>query len=259
VIYLRRVLRSLGGVSRPRRARPGADRRSGSAAGSAVGFRGRAAALGRRLGIDLDRPEAVRRAAAMVSAVALVALASLGSGPDAATAGRSALAPAEVRSQVLRELELGERAVLEDRIARLDRIISYSSRYGVPADLATQIFDAAVVEGIDPALAFALVHVESSFRPRVVSSMGAVGLTQVLPSTAVGVEPGLRRGDLFRQGTNLRVGFRYLRALIDRYDGDLRMALLAYNRGPTRVDSLQRRGVDPANGYARAVLRSAAP
>jgi soluble lytic murein transglycosylase-like protein len=193
----------------------------------------------------------------MAGAVVLVALASLGSGPDSATTAR-AVATAE-RSQVLRELRIGEKAVLEDRITRLDRIITYSARYGVPADLATEIYDAAQSEGIEPGLAFALVQVESSFRPRVVSSMGAVGLTQVLPSTALWVDPALDRGDLFTRGTNLRVGFRYLRGLIDRYEGDLRTALLAYNRGPTLVDSLQRRGVDPANGYARAVIRATAP
>ncbi len=157
------------------------------------------------------------------------------------------------------EVRAGERAVLNDRITRLDRIVTFSARFGVPADLSSEIYDAAVAEGVEPELAFALVRVESSFRPRVVSSMGAVGLTQVLPSTAEWVDPEVERTELFRRGTNLRVGFRYLRGLIDRYDGDLRTALLAYNRGPTRVDSLQRRGVDPANGYARAVLELAVP
>ena len=47
---------------------------------------------------------------------------------------------------------------------------------------------------------------------------------------------------------------RYLRQMIDKYDGDLRLALLAYNRGPGTVDSIRRVGGDPANGYARAIM-----
>ncbi|HEU0052202.1 MAG TPA: transglycosylase SLT domain-containing protein, partial [Longimicrobium sp.] len=52
---------------------------------------------------------------------------------------------------------------------------------------------------------------------------------------------------------NLRVGFRYLRQLIGKYD-DLQLALLAYNRGDGAVDRDLRRGRDPENGYTRAVL-----
>ena len=53
---------------------------------------------------------------------------------------------------------------------------------------------------------------------------------------------------------NLRVGFRYLRGLIRKYRGDLRLALLAYNRGDGAVDRDLRRGRDPENGYTRRVL-----
>jgi soluble lytic murein transglycosylase-like protein len=53
---------------------------------------------------------------------------------------------------------------------------------------------------------------------------------------------------------NLRIGFRFLKDLIARFDGDLRVALLAYNRGPTRVAELLAAGEDPANGYSKAVL-----
>lgn len=211
-----------------------------------------------RLGVP--GPAAWKRAGGMAGAVVLVGLASLGSGPDAATTGRATRSWEDAaRRQIGSELRAGEKAVLNDRITRLDRIVTFSARFGIPADLSSEIYDAAEAEGLDVELAFALVRVESSFRPRVVSSMGAVGLTQVLPSTAFGVDPELDRADLFSSGTNLRVGFRYLRGLIERYDGDLRTALLAYNRGPTRVDSLQSLGEDPGNGYARAVLELALP
>jgi soluble lytic murein transglycosylase-like protein len=75
-----------------------------------------------------------------------------------------------------------------------------------------------------------------------------------MPPTAFELDPSLRYADLFDRDTNLRLGFRYLRQMLDKYDGDLRLALLAYNRGPGTVDGILRAGGDPANGYARAVL-----
>ncbi|MDX1674604.1 MAG: lytic transglycosylase domain-containing protein, partial [Longimicrobiales bacterium] len=80
------------------------------------------------------------------------------------------------------------------------------------------------------------------------------GYTQLMPATAFDLDPSLEYRDLFDRETNLRLGFRYLRWLIDRYDGDLRTALLAYNRGLGTVDSIRRAGGDPGNGYARAVM-----
>ena len=59
---------------------------------------------------------------------------------------------------------------------------------------------------------------------------------------------------LFDRALNLDLGFRYLRSLIDKYDGNVRLALLAYNRGPGTVDRILARGGDPDNGYADRVL-----
>jgi soluble lytic murein transglycosylase-like protein len=148
----------------------------------------------------------------------------------------------------------GELSNLRIEAERSRRILAHSTRYGIPGDLAAAIHDIAVAEDIDPALAFALVRVESGFVADAVSEAGAVGLTQIMPGTALSLEPGLTYGDLFDRETNLRLGFRYLRQLLRQYQGDVRLALLAYNRGPTRVDEIRRRGDDPGNGYARAVM-----
>ena len=64
----------------------------------------------------------------------------------------------------------------------------------------------------------------------------------------------MSREDLFDRDTNLRIGFRYLRTLMVKYNGNLELALLAYNRGPERVDQLLRAGQDPNNGYVAMVL-----
>ena len=108
--------------------------------------------------------------------------------------------------------------------------------------------------GLDPEIAFRMVEIESSFRRHAVSSAGAVGYTQIKPSTARWLNPNITREKLFDTRTNLRLGFRYLSELLNRYDGDVRLALLAYNRGPTRVGSDLAMGRDPGNGYARSIM-----
>ena len=140
------------------------------------------------------------------------------------------------------------------QIERFQRAHHYSTKYGITADVALAIYDIALAENIDPQLAFELVRVESRFNPRAVSPVGALGYTQLMPQTARLLKPGITRAQIFDRDTNLRLGFRFLRSLVNHYDGDIRLALLAYNRGPTKVDGLLKAGVDPGNGYDRAVL-----
>jgi soluble lytic murein transglycosylase-like protein len=153
------------------------------------------------------------------------------------------------------EATRGELAVARLQLERANAIIDYSTHYGIAADLAAAIYDVALSEGVDPGLAFRLVRTESGFMQNAKSKVGALGFTQVLPSTARLYEPGLTNKQLFDRSTNLRLGFRYLRDLLERYDGNLRLALLAYNRGPGRVQELLDAGRDPQNGYSTAVLR----
>jgi soluble lytic murein transglycosylase-like protein len=158
------------------------------------------------------------------------------------------------RSRVALKARQGELALVRLELSRIQEIMEYSQQYAIPADLASQINDIALAEGVAPSLGYRLVKVESGFYSRAISPKGAVGLAQLMPETAFDLDPTLDYRDLFDQETNLRLGFRYLRWLIDRYDGDLRLALLAYNRGLGTVDSIRQAGGDPANGYARAVL-----
>ncbi len=161
-------------------------------------------------------------------------------------------------SQAL-EATRGELAVARLQLERANAIIEYSTHYNIPAGLSAAIYDVALAEGVDPALAFRLVQAESGFNPRAKSSAGAIGYTQVLPSTARLYEPGLTTEQLYDRHTNLRLGFRYLRDLLERYEGNpeakLRLALLAYNRGPSKVQELLDAGQDPQNGYAAAVMK----
>jgi len=92
---------------------------------------------------------------------------------------------------------------------------------------------AAEKNDISASLIRAVMRQESAFRPCAVSTAGAMGLMQIMPSTAetLGLE------DAFSPGANVEAGARYLKQLLDHYHGDRRLALGAYNAGPNRVDN----------------------
>ena len=148
----------------------------------------------------------------------------------------------------------GEMTLLRAQIERADKVIQYSTEYSIPAGLAGKVFDASMRESIDPELAFRLVRLESEFNPRAVSKVGAIGLTQLMPSTAVMFDKTATRDKLFVADVNLKIGLHYLRTLLDMYKGDVRLALLAYNRGEDAVWRDVRAGVNPGNGYDRWVI-----
>jgi soluble lytic murein transglycosylase-like protein len=139
----------------------------------------------------------------------------------------------------------------------IDQFVDRYSDYEITRDLAETIYDSAADADIEPEVAFGLVRAESSFKNSSTSPVGAVGLTQLMPSTARWLEPGVTRQALREPATNLRIGFRYLRSLIDKYEGDTSLALTAYNRGPGTVDKALKRGQNPDNGYADFVYGKA--
>ncbi len=142
-----------------------------------------------------------------------------------------------------------------ESLSRWHRIYTYSAKYRIKPDLARRIYDAATTAGIEPELGFRLVRVESVFNPRAVSPAGALGLTQLMLGTAREHEPGVTRAQLLDPDVNLRIGFTYLRGLIRDYKGDLKLALLVYNRGPIAVQKSISMGRDPANGYESLITK----
>ena len=84
---------------------------------------------------------------------------------------------------------------------------------------------------LDPELIKAIIKVESGFNPYAVSEKGAMGLMQLMPETA----EEMKVGAPFEAGENIMGGSRYLRKLLNLFDGDLRLGLAAYNAGPSRV------------------------
>jgi len=156
-----------------------------------------------------------------------------------------------------RDRLLYENVILSHDYTRLSAIVQYSTDYRIDAGQAAMIYDIALAEGIDTDIAFRLVEVESAFNSRAVSRVGAIGYAQVMPSTAAELmERRVPVDELFDPELNLHLGFRYLKQLLTEYNGDLRLALLSYNRGPHRVSQLLAIGEDPENGYAESICGS---
>jgi soluble lytic murein transglycosylase-like protein len=157
------------------------------------------------------------------------------------------------------EAAKGEAMVLKLQLERANAILENSTRYQIPGDLSTAIYDIALSEGIDPSLGYQLVKIESQFNRKAKSPMQAFGYTQLQLATARFYQPNIKERDLYDRDTNLRLGFRFLNELLARFNYDVHLALLAYNRGPKRVDQILSQGGNPANGYSDAVLRGYRP
>ena len=106
-----------------------------------------------------------------------------------------------------------------------------------PLEYEGEIRASAREFGVEPSLVAAVIRTESRFDPEVESPQGAYGLMQLLPETArfIAQRTGIE-GDYRDPATNVRIGTRYLSYLQDRYSGDERLVLAAYNSGEGRVD-----------------------
>jgi soluble lytic murein transglycosylase len=114
------------------------------------------------------------------------------------------------------------------------------------------ISEASGLYRLDPCLVKAVIRAESDFDHRAVSHKGAMGLMQLMPCTA----RDLRVFDPFDPQQNIRGGVRYLKQLLARFDGDLCLALAAYNAGPEQVDKYN--GIPPfeeTQNFVDRVLR----
>lgn len=110
-------------------------------------------------------------------------------------------------------------------------------------DIAESVAQQSERYGVDARLLLALIMTESSFRADAVSTKGAIGLMQLLPSTAEQLAADLDlewsgKARLLEPHTNIALGTRYLSYLLESFDGDVHLALTAYNFGPAYVRAL---------------------
>ncbi|MEA2720098.1 MAG: hypothetical protein QOJ39_1962 [Candidatus Eremiobacteraeota bacterium] len=101
-----------------------------------------------------------------------------------------------------------------------------------PAQIDALVEQNAATWQVDPALIKAVIANESGFNANATSPVGARGLMQLMPDTAAGL--GVR--DSYDPAQNVAGGARYLRGLLDRFHGDKRLAVAAYNAGPGAVE-----------------------
>jgi soluble lytic murein transglycosylase-like protein len=119
-----------------------------------------------------------------------------------------------------------------------------------PAPTSELIESIAGDHGVDPALVRAMIHTESGFNRTAVSAKGALGLMQLIPTT------GARYGvtDFFDARQNIEGGVRYMKFLLEKFNGDLDLSLAAYNAGENLVGRIGRiPSIPETRDYVRKV------
>ncbi len=158
--------------------------------------------------------------------------------------------PAAAKVRVITRPD-GTKVIYDEKSSRFGRGSSTGQLSSPKGRIADLIDLYARDRGLSPQLVQAVIQVESAYNPRARSSKGAMGLMQLMPDTA----RQLRVPDPYDPAQNIRGGTLYLRRQLDRFDGDLTLALAAYNAGPTAVARYD--GVPPyaeTRNYVRKVL-----
>jgi hypothetical protein len=160
-----------------------------------------------------------------------------------------AVCPGSADAQIYAWRDANGTLVLSDRVIdqptdvyQVEGAPRYVSTTPVESTSARELFEPYVLEysnrhSLRPELVRAVIQVESGYNPRALSPKGAIGLMQLMPETARVL--GVQRP--YDPEQNIRGGTRYLRLLLDKYDGNEELALAAYNAGSGAVDRYGRR------------------
>jgi hypothetical protein len=153
--------------------------------------------------------------------------------PDTALPLRTVTSPRVTLNEAARQWAVAPATLREQAVARAAAPVAPVFPTAQARRWTPLINAMARREGLDPALAHAVIAAESAYRPTARSPKGAVGLMQLMPATAERF--GVPRAQRHDPAANLRAGLRYLKWLIATFDGDLRLVLAGYHAGEGAV------------------------
>ena len=145
----------------------------------------------------------------------------------------------------LKEMNIRQRQSISPEGTEFAQTIS--SRLSAPSGMERIFQEASSAYGIPAIVIKAVAKAESDFNPRALSHCGAQGVMQLMPATA----RGLGVTDPWDLRQNIMGGTRYLRSMLDKYDGNLKLALAAYNAGSNNVDKYG--GIPPPSRRPRTM------